>query len=72
MPKTKAIDTEKSKKVSDEEKIINTDDMDVSTEIDEKPEAIIPIIEEEEDELIEDDPLLDSEEIDPFGDTWEQ
>lgn len=72
MPKIKAIDTEKSNKVSDEEKIISTDDMDVSPEIEEKPEAIIPIIEEEEDELIEDDPLIDSEEIDPFGDTWEQ
>lgn len=72
MPKTKALATEKSKKVSSEEKIVNVDELDEAPEIEEKPETLAPLIEDDEEDMGDDDAILDSEEIDPFGDTWEQ
>ena len=72
MPRTKTTNAEPAPKNSDTEKIIEVDE-DAVVEIEDKTEVpIIPGLEPEEDGAEEDDELLDTEEIDPFGDTWEQ
>lgn len=73
MPRTKSIDTEDTKKSLSGEKILEVEEVDLPLDTDEKPDPVIaPEVEVEEDELTEDEAALDTEEIDPFGDTWEQ
>jgi hypothetical protein len=71
MPRTKTIEAEPAPKTPVTEKIIEVDDEAV-VELEDKPEiAIIPGL-EPEDEDAEEEETLDAEEVDPFGDTWEQ
>ncbi len=71
MPRTKTTDAEPAPKTTAPEKIIEVDD-EAIIELEDKPEvAIIPDL-EPDDEDAEEDETLDTEEIDPFGDTWEQ
>jgi hypothetical protein len=74
MPRTKTISAHKETKPADTEKIVEIEEADVvAVDLDEKPGVgILPSSEPEEDELAEEDALLDTEELDPFGDTWEQ
>lgn len=73
MPRTKSIDTEDTKKSLSGEKILEVEEVDLPLDTEDKPDPVIaPEVEVEEDELTEDEAALDTEEIDPFGDTWEQ
>jgi len=65
------IEAEPAPKTAVPEKIIEVDDETV-IEPEDKPDVpIIPGTEPEDDDA-EEDETLDTEEIDPFGDTWEQ
>ena len=71
MTRTKTIEAEPAPKTPVTEKIIEVDDEAV-VELEDKPDvAIIPGVESEEEET-EEEETLDTEEVDPFGDTWEQ
>lgn len=77
MPRTKTTKAQNTETSSEPEKI-DEKILEEATEvevadIDEKTDApLVPHIESEDDDIAEDDDLLDTEEIDPFGDTWEQ
>jgi hypothetical protein len=72
MPRIKTIDPESTPKPLATEKIIEVDEAEGVIELDEKTEVVVvPGTEQDEEEADEED-ALDTEEIDPFGDTWEQ
>ncbi len=64
MPKTTKTQKKKKEEVTEEEKIINVD----TEEKDIDPE----IIEAEDEVSLDDEAILDDEEINPFGDKWEE
>ncbi|MEK7646335.1 MAG: hypothetical protein AAB381_01415 [Patescibacteria group bacterium] len=77
MPRIKTTKAKETSASSEPEKIdekILEDATEVETaDIEDKTDVpIVPIVDAEEDELAEDEDTLDTEEIDPFGDTWEQ
>jgi len=77
MPRTKTKKVQTSEASTEPEKI-DEKILEEATEVevvdieDKTDVPLAPQIESEDDELAEDDDLLDTEEIDPFGDTWEQ
>jgi hypothetical protein len=74
MTRTKTIEVEPLRKPMIADKIIEVDEVEGGVlELEEKPEVgVVPGVETEEEDPAEEEALLDTEEIDPFGDTWEQ